>query len=161
MWLISASHWQYTSYYLKNTPTHTHIQNYKHEWTPCLFLQVGGRLQLGTIQVLAAVGVSPHFGGRGYLDTGVRVNTPTLAPLSMGGHVTLEQDGEKKGAGLPGVLWNRLEGLMKLLGDCGVEVLPQNRPIASFGPACLDDPYRALLKRGQNWRGRSGRPNPK
>lgn len=32
-------------------------------------------------------------------------------------------------------------GLMKLLGEYGVEALPQNSPPASFGPACLIDPY--------------------
>lgn len=104
--------------------THTYTDD-KHERTLCLFLQVGGRLQLGTIVVLAAVGVSPHFGGRGYLDTSVRVNTPTLAPLSMGGHVTLERDKKKGWAGLPGVLGNSLEGLMKLSGDRGWRCCPK------------------------------------
>lgn len=57
----------------------------------CLFLLAGGWFQLGTTVVLAAVGVPPHFGGRGYLDTSVGVDAPTLAPLSMAGHVALLQ----------------------------------------------------------------------
>lgn len=95
--------------------THTYTDD-KHEQTLCLFLQVGGRLQLGTIVVLAAVGVSPHFGGRGYLDTSVRVNTPTLAPLSMGGHVTLERDQKKGVGGVTGGVGKQFGGLNEALG---------------------------------------------
>lgn len=104
-----------------------------------LFLLGGGRFQLGTAIELAAVGVPPHFGGRGYLDTSVGVDAPTLAPLSVVGHVALkykrgeddERGGETVGVG----------GLMKLLGEYGVEALAQNSPPASFGPARLIDPY--------------------
>lgn len=54
-----------------------------------LFLLAGGRFQLGTIIVLAAIGVPPHFGGGWYLNTRVGVDAPTLAPLSVAGHVAL------------------------------------------------------------------------
>lgn len=90
--------------YLENTHTHAHIYRITHMHIPLalgcdpgvsalerwrLLLQDGWWLQLRTAVVLTAVGVSPYFQGRGDLDTSVRVNTPTLAPLSMGGHVTL------------------------------------------------------------------------
>ncbi len=60
-----------------------------------LFLLAGGRFQLGTIIVLAAIGVPPHFGGGWYLNTRVGVDAPTLAPLSVAGHVALEHKREK------------------------------------------------------------------
>lgn len=55
-----------------------------------LSVQAGGRLELGPAEILAAVGVAPHPDGGRNLDSGVGVHTPALAPLPVGGHVTLE-----------------------------------------------------------------------
>lgn len=117
---------------------HIHVQNYTHAHRSCtrfnsprfrpnasplrarvrLFLLAGGRFQLGTTVVLAAVWVSPHFGGRGYLDTSVGVDAPTLAPLSVAGHVALEHKREKmmrEGRGNGGC-WGLNEALRRVRG---------------------------------------------
>lgn len=47
------------------------------------------------LHILAAVGVPPHLGGLGDLDTSEGVNAPALAPLTVGGDVALEHTREK------------------------------------------------------------------
>lgn len=98
--------WKYTYTYMYRI-THMHIAlalaltpRFRPGASPLrarvrLFLLAGGRFQLGTTIVLAANGVPPHFRGWWYLDTSVGVDAPTLASLSVAGHVALEHKREK------------------------------------------------------------------
>lgn len=52
------------------------------------------RLQLP--EVLAAVGVTPHSGGRWDRSTGVRVDAPALAPLTVERHLALKHTENKQ-----------------------------------------------------------------
>ena len=68
-----------------------------------LFLRVRGGLGLLAAEVLAAVGVPPHFGRRRELEACERVHAPALAPLAVGRHVTLKHKMRRDGVGGVGV----------------------------------------------------------
>lgn len=57
---------------------------------PCLYLGRVGELQLQLSEVLAAVGVPPHGGGRWDGSASVRVDAPALAPLAVERHLALK-----------------------------------------------------------------------
>lgn len=57
---------------------------------PRLYLGRVGQLQLQLSEVLAAVGVPPHGGGRRDGSAGVRVDAPALAPLAVERHLALK-----------------------------------------------------------------------
>lgn len=56
---------------------------------PRSYLGRVGELQLQLSEVLAAVGVAPHGGGRRDGSAGVRVDAPALAPLAVERHLAL------------------------------------------------------------------------
>lgn len=55
-----------------------------------LYLGQVRELQLQLCKVLAAVGVTPHGGGRWDRSSGVRIDTPTLTPLTVERHLALK-----------------------------------------------------------------------
>ena len=55
-----------------------------------LYLGHVRELQLQLSEVLAAVGVAPHGGGRRDGSAGVRVHAPALAPLTVERHLALK-----------------------------------------------------------------------